>query len=404
MSARPGLPHLRDVLLAVPVGLLVLVSLRAAGHWGSGSGPGGGWGPGNDGGPGSGWNGADGGGGPWNWVSSTAPDGWAYLLAGLAVLAVALRRWPISAFALATGATSLFLALGNSFGPILVTVLVSAFALARRAPLPRSAIAAGIGILLLPAHALVAASPMAALTALVSALPVTAWVVVPYCIGLARRLTLENRARRREQRERTALDAERLRLASEVHDVVGHGLAAIQMQADIALHVAERRPEQAREALQVISRASAEALAELRATLAAVAPDAASADSHAPTPGIDRLEALCARMREAGIDVELTVTGERRPVEAAVDVAAYRIVQESLTNVVKHAAERRARVHLTYREREVELSVINAAPPLADFREGFGIAGIRRRTADVGGRVEIAADDGTFAVRAVLPG
>lgn len=395
MSARPGPPHLRDVLLALPVGLLVLVSLRVAGQWGSGDGPGSRWGPAGDGGPG---------GGPWSWVSATVPDGWAYLLAGLAVLAVALRRWPIPAFALAICSTSLFLALGNPFGPILVTVLVSAFALARRAPLPRSAIAAGIGILLLLAHALVAASPIAALTALVSALPVSAWVVVPYCVGLARRLTLEARSRQRDERERTALDAERLRLASEVHDVVGHGLAAIQMQADIALHIAERRPEQAREALQVISRASAEALAELRATLAAVAPEAASTDSHAPTPGIDRLEALCGRMREAGIDVELQLTGERRPVAPAVDVAAYRIVQESLTNVVKHAAERRATVHLTFREQEVELSITNAAPHLAEFRDGFGIAGIRRRTADVGGSVEIGADDGTFSVHAVLPG
>lgn len=395
MSARPGPPHLRDVLLALPVGLLVLVSLRVAGHGGPGNGPGSSWGPGGDVGAG---------GGPWSWVSATVPDGWAYLLAGLAVLAVALRRWPILAFALATGATSLFLALGSSFGPILVTVLVTAFALARRPPLPRSAIAAGIGILLLLAHALVATSPMAALTALASALPVAAWVVVPYCVGLARRLAVEARARQREERERTALNAERLRLASEVHDVVGHGLAAIQMQADIALHVAERRPEQAREALQVISRASAEALAELRATLAAVAPDAASADAHAPTPGIDRLDALCTRMRETGIDVELRVTGERRPVAPAVDVAAYRIVQESLTNVVKHAAERRATVHLTFREGEVELNVTNAAPPLTEFREGFGIAGIRRRSADVGGSVEIGAEDGTFRVRAVLPG
>ncbi|MGO3506846.1 MAG: ATP-binding protein, partial [Brachybacterium tyrofermentans] len=82
----------------------------------------------------------------------------------------------------------------------------------------------------------------------------------------------------------------------------------------------------------------------------------------------------------------------------------YRIVQESLTNVVKHAAERRATVHLTFREQEIELSVTNAAPHLAEFRDGFGIAGIRRRTADVGGSVEIGADDGTFSVHAVLPG
>lgn len=378
MSASESWSQWRDVLPAAPVGLLVLGTLHADDRWGPPGAPR----------------------GSWNWADAPAPDIWAYLLAGAAVLAVALRRWPVAAFALAAGATATYLMLGNPYGPITFTVLITAFSLARRVPLPRSALAAGAGLGVLLVPALVTGTPLSALLAV---LPVSAWVVVPFSVGLVRRAVVEARQRERAEAERAVLDAERMRLASEVHDVVGHGLAAIQMQADIALHVAERRPDQAREALSVISRASAEALAELRATLTAISPESASGASRAPTPGLDRLADLCARMREAGVEVSLEVTGERRPVPPAVDIAAYRVVQESLTNVVKHAAERRARVRITYLEHSVRLTVDNPARPQPERREGFGIAGIRRRTADVGGSVEIGADGDRFRVRAELP-
>ena len=395
MIEHPGRPQLRDLWLALPVGLLVLGTLPVTGRWGSEGGPGTG-GPGPD----SPEHTADGSGGSWTWDAGEGPDLTAYLLAVLAVAAVALRRWPLLAIGLSTGASTLHLALGNPYGPILVTVAITAFSLARRVALPRSGIAAGLGVLVLLAHGPVSVTP---LDGLLEALPLSAWVVVPWCIGLARRQVLETRTRRREDAQRSALDAERLRLASEVHDVVGHGLAAIQMQADIALHVAERRPAQALEALEVISRASAEALAELRTTLAAVSPQATSAETHAPTPGLDRLEDLCARMRDAGVDVELEISGARRAVPSAVGIAVYRIVQESLTNVVKHAAEHRAHVRVAYLEEAIELSVLSPAEPGEEVREGFGIAGIRRRAADVGGTAEVETDGSRFRVQAVLP-
>src|SRR5699024_5803841 len=152
----------------------------------------------------------------------------------------------------------------------------------------------------------------------------------------ARRAVAQAAVREREAADQRLVDAERLRLSQEVHDVVGHGLAAIQMQADIALHVQENRPEHARQALAQISRASSEALEGLRAVLSAAHP-ASDEEARAPTPGLARLDGLLARVQQAGVDVSCQTKGTGRPLPAAVDVAAYRVLQEALTNVVKHS-------------------------------------------------------------------
>lgn len=395
MSAHLPRPRPRDVLLMVPVGVLVLGTLPVVGRGGPwrGAGEDGDRGPFAPGGHGPGLPGL-----------GTLDPG-AVVLAVLAVLAIGLRRWPQLAALLATSAIGTSLALGHPYGPVLLPAAITAWSLARRLPLPRSAVAAGGAVALLLTGDLVRVllegeSPLGAL---LGALPISAWVVVPWCLGLVRRLVQEARRRHRAEQERQALDAERTRLAAEVHDVVGHGLAAIRMQADIALHVADRRPEQAQEALRVISRASAEALAELRATLAAVAPETAGDESRAATPGLHRVEDLCARMREAGIEVELEVVGEPEELPAAADVAAYRILQESLTNVVKHAARRRAAVRIAHGGDAVEIRVRSASAPGQEVRDGFGISGMRRRAADVGGHCEVTVQDGVVEVRARLP-
>jgi signal transduction histidine kinase len=236
-----------------------------------------------------------------------------------------------------------------------------------------------------------------------------AWVAIPFTLGLARRLVAEAGARERAASDRRLLDAERLRLAQEVHDVVGHGLAAIQMQADIALHLRRTRPAQAGEALEAISRASAEALAELRTTLASIAPsEHTSAESRAPTPGLARLDDLVARVTDAGVTVDAAVTGARRPLPPSVDLAAYRVLQESLTNVVKHSAHPHAVVEVGYRPGAVRLRVANqdlACGPDEEYADGFGIAGMRRRVAHLGGRLTAgpAPDGSHFEVRATIP-
>ncbi|CAM3557533.1 sensor histidine kinase [Occultella aeris] len=338
------------------------------------------------------------------WGTQTRPvDAWAVVLVVVAAGSAALRRWPVVSFGICTVATSVYLMLGYPYGGILLCLAVAAYTVARRTPLRVAVVAAAAALALLLAHVFTNGT---AIEGLMTFLPGSAWVVVPFSIGLARRLVVEAAQRQRAESERRALDDERLRLASEVHDVVGHGLAAIQMQADIARHVRDRKPEQADIALDAISRTSAEALAELRATLAAIAPSEAAVarESRAPTPGLARVGDLCARMRESGVDVDLAVTGTPRALDPAVDVAAYRVLQESLTNVAKHAAQRHASVAVRYTADAVEVDVANPMAPLAEVTEGFGIAGMRRRIDDVGGAITVSTGGGEFRVAAVLPG
>jgi signal transduction histidine kinase len=330
-------------------------------------------------------------------------DGWAVVLVVTAALSAGmLRWWPLLSFAICTIAVSAYLLVGYPFGPILLSLVIATYALARRASLRVAVIAAVVALPLLAARLFTNPDALAGFWGL---LPGVAWIVVPFSIGLTRRLVVDAADRQRAETERRAVDDERLRLASEVHDIVGHGLAAIQMQADIALHVRDRKPEQAEIALQAISRASADALAELRTTLAAIAPEGAgeAGESRAPTPGLARVADLCARMRESGIHIDLTFTGDVRKVEPAIDIAAYRVVQESLTNVAKHAAERRASVEVRYEPDAVRIDVINPASA-GEVREGFGITGMRRRVADVSGEISVTSGEGEFRVAVVLPG
>jgi signal transduction histidine kinase len=314
------------------------------------------------------------------------------------------RRYPVTVLAVSTVAVSAYLALGYPYGPTVFAVAIAVYTVARRELTSKALLLAAAVLALLLVHIF---TNDAALPGALGIVPATAWVAIPLTIGIARRLVDESRARERVESERRRIDEERLRLAQEVHDIVGHGLAAIQMQADIALHLGEAKPDQGRLALEAISRASASALAELRATLSSIAPSrvgdttSGAEQSRAPTPGIDRLEDLCARVGDAGIDVELTINGERRRVSAEVDVAVYRVVQESLTNVLKHAAQPRASVELTYSSGTLALLV--TSPHTGDaLTEGFGIRGMRRRIEELGGELVVAADEKVH-VRAVIP-
>lgn len=314
------------------------------------------------------------------------------------------HRRPVPALLIVAAATSTYLTLSYPYGSVMLCLAVAVYAVARRRDAAEAAIWAGLSLILLCVHLLTNA---AALSGPLGLVPATAWVAIPFTIGLSRRLVVQAATRTRVETERRLVEAERLRLATEVHDIIGHGLAAIQLQADVALHLRRTKPEQAVVALEAISRSSAEALAELRITLNQIgSTDAAEIDQvagRAPTPGLDRLDDVCRRVREAGAVVELSVVGSRRRLPPAVDVAAYRIIQESLTNVVKHAADRRAEVVLAYTEDDVSVTVTNPIDETGSVREGFGIAGMRRRTEGVGGRFDVSTGPDTFTVSARLP-
>ncbi|HEX4215571.1 MAG TPA: sensor histidine kinase, partial [Candidatus Dormibacteraeota bacterium] len=230
-------------------------------------------------------------------------------------------------------------------------------------------------------------------------------LLLPWAIAAYLRTGREGRTRKREEEERQRAYQERLEIAREVHDVVGHGLAVINMQAGVALHVVDRRPEQARVALEAIRQASGDALDELRRTLAVFRQPESSA-ARRPAPGLDQLGALVDAMSESGLGVDLEVRGDRPATTAAVELAAYRIVQESLTNVLRHAGASRARVRVRFAEGWVDLEIVDdgrgRVTPVG--AGGHGIAGMRERAAALGGEFEAGPAQGRgFRVHARLP-
>jgi signal transduction histidine kinase len=329
---------------------------------------------------------------------TAVPDGWAYLLVAVAALALAVRRrWPVATIAVVTVAVSTYLLLRYPYGPVMVTLVVAAYTLASSVPPRRAAPVAAGAIVVLLAHLVFRDLDWAAL------LPGASLIAVPFAVGATARLARESESRAREHRIRDAAYETRLQVAQEVHDVVGHGLAAINMQAEIALHVLPKRPEQASEALTLIARTSKEALDELRATLAVVrrCDDA----PRTPGPGLAQLDALVDRLAGTGVPITVQVTGERRDLPATVDLAAYRVVQESLTNVLRHAGRASASVHVAYRPDGVTVEVCDdGAGAVGSNPSGNGIPGMRTRVEAVGGTFTAGPrDGGGFRVRADLP-
>lgn len=229
---------------------------------------------------------------------------------------------------------------------------------------------------------------------------------IAFVAGAARQLAPATGERERGAEVQQLLEAERLRLSQEVHDVVGHGLAAIQMQADIALHVEDQGAGHARETLLAISTASAQALDELRESLRTIHPSRAGAHPTNFTPSLARVEDLCQRLTGSTANiVDLRVVGDPRPLPTAVDLAAYRLLQESLTNVVKHSPHPAAEVVIEHCDDQVTVQVTNQDLAAAPFTPGIGITGMRRRVAALGGTFTAGPgpEPDTFQVRAALP-
>ncbi|SNS86780.1 Signal transduction histidine kinase [Actinomadura meyerae] len=215
-------------------------------------------------------------------------------------------------------------------------------------------------------------------------------------------------ARTRAEEERRQASEERLRMARELHDVLAHNISMINVQAGVALHLIDQNPEQARTALAAIKDASKEALTEMRGVIGALRSEGETAP-RAPAAGLDRLDDLLDRARSAGLAVDAEITGDRRPLHANTDLAAFRIVQEALTNVTRHAGPGpvTARVLIAYREHGIEVRVEDdgrGAPLLDDRPGGSGLRGMRERAAALGGTFDAGPrPGGGFRVRAELP-
>ncbi|MBV9207966.1 MAG: sensor histidine kinase [Actinobacteria bacterium] len=331
----------------------------------------------------------------------------ALILVAVATLALVWRRrWPVAVLGVSVAAATIYTLLGYVNGAALVAPMIALYTVAAQSGV-RRAVVCGLGTLAVLGLASIAVNPLGRFGGGVVILPFMTAVVVVAGIAVAnRRAYVDSIRDRAEQDARRRLDEERLRIARELHDVVAHTMATINVQAGVAAHVLSTRPEAAAESLQAIKTASKQGLRELRAILN-VLRQADDADPTQPAPGTAQLEALVDGARRAGLETTLTVTGTPVPLPAAVDLAAYRIVQESLTNAIRHAGPATAAVSLSYHGDELRIDVTDTGRgPAADTGQsgGHGLAGMRERAATVGGAVDTGPGaSGGFRVAARLP-
>lgn len=234
----------------------------------------------------------------------------------------------------------------------------------------------------------------------------TVFVVLGFTAELFRghreRVTAAARTRREAELRRAG--EERLRIAQELHDVVAHHISLINVQASTALHLVDRQPEQAAPALSAIKDASREALVELRSIVGILRQSDESAPRQ-PVAGMDRLEHLVSRTSRAGLEVHTVIRGEPRPLPTKLDRAAFRIVQESLTNIVRHAKANEATVRIQYGDDALVLQVDDDGQSLTGSpKEGNGIIGMRERATALGGTLTASrTPTGGMRITAHLP-
>jgi signal transduction histidine kinase len=211
----------------------------------------------------------------------------------------------------------------------------------------------------------------------------------------------------REEKARRAVIDERVRIARELHDVVAHHVSLMGVQAAAARRVLGRQPDKAEEALTAIEGASRQAVAEMHRLLGVLRHEG-ERESFAPQPSLSQLPSLVGQIRDAGLPVELSVEGEERPVPPSVDLSAYRIVQEALTNTLKHAGPAKAAVRVRYGETALDIEVMDDGRGPAvngnGASGGNGLVGMRERVGMLGGELQAGYYPGVgFSVRAHLP-
>ncbi|MFD9191136.1 sensor histidine kinase [Streptomyces phaeochromogenes] len=309
------------------------------------------------------------------------------------------RRYPVTAGWFTVLGTGAYYLLSDIDGPLVIVPIVALYALAAQGRMQAAIGMAAAMIIGMAAITLAGSSDVTGTAVFM----LTGWLVAVVALGSAR----HSRLAYAEEEARLRATEERLRIARELHDVIGHNISMINVQAGAALFRLKKDPAQAEEALGAIKASSRETLRELRATLGVLR----RVDEQAPTapaPGLARAAELVASAQLAGLPVRIERTGAERSLSAPVDLAAYRIVQESLTNAAKHSGAGQVTIRLAYGNRELALDIEDdgqgsAARP-AGSGGGSGITGMTERARALGGELTAGPrPEGGFAVRARLP-
>ena len=358
-----------------------------------------------------------------------------YILLIVSGVVVAVRRrWPVPVFVIAALASLVYFSVGFPDGPGWLGLFVALYTLAAYGDGRRSLVVAGVGITVLAITWLVAAAdiePPAAIGwvffrigASVMSAALGESVRSRRVIAAEAQERAELAERTREEEARARVDAERLRIAREVHDTVAHAIAIINVQSGVTAHVLDKRPERAREALRAIEQTSSRALREMRVILGVLRDeDGDDNDGRAPYPGLGQIDELTAKARDAGLDINLEETSPAAALPSAVGSAAYRILQESITNVIRHVGPTRVTVALNPGIDALEIRVTDEGrhdpadphPPArhptssdastgGSTKSGRGILGMRERCQLLGGELDAGPlPGGGFEVKARLP-
>jgi signal transduction histidine kinase len=342
-------------------------------------------------------------------------DGWAYgLLVAGPVALLFRRRWPLGVLAVTVACALLYAARTYPEGPSNLAGFPALYTVATTIPRRQAWLAGGVVAVAVGAAELVFYGDTMfdgePLYAAVTVLAVMWWAEAvrarrAYVAELQDRA--ERAERTREEEARRRVDEERMRIARELHDVVSHTIGVISVQAGVAAHLLHRRPDKAADSLAAIRQASDEALGELHAMLGVLRAGDDGQAPLAPAPGLAELDALVAQAAGAGVKVRVAVEGGPRRLPPAVDLACYRVVQESLTNVVRHAGASSAAVTVTRHGGRVVVEVTDdGRGPAGEsaIGSGQGIVGMRERARALGGTLEAGPrPEGGFRVHATLP-
>jgi len=321
--------------------------------------------------------------------NARTPGALAAVLAVVAIAgAAATLRWPVPGFVLVAAGLGGYVGRGYPNGPIYLAGLAAMFVLGRRS----SRVVALSGLATIEVALVVGWLFARHNGSLVAFYP--GWAAAAGAVGVALRSWKFGRAEQTQRR----LAEERLRIARDLHDGVAHAMATINVQAAAAAHVIDRQPAAAKQALAAIAQASGTVLDELNAMLR-VLRAAGEVAERAPAPGLDDLDALLEPVRVAGRTARLEVHGDLAAVPSTVATAAYRIVQESVTNLLKHSSARTATVAVTATDGVVRVAVTDDGGPVPPPPLGNGLRGMHERATATGGTLTAGPADAGFAVR-----